>query len=103
MDQTDDLQICTATPLAEWNSMPRSAPGCRCVHELFEEQARLRPDALALISGSSQLTYGELNSRANALARHLVSLGVARETLVGLCVERSVEMIAAVLGLSRAQ
>ena len=67
-------------------------PQDRCIHELFEEQAARTPDAVAVVFEDAQLSYGELNARANRLAHHLRALGVGPETIVGLCVERSFEM-----------
>ena len=73
-----------------------------CVHELFEEQAARAPEAVALVFEGAQLSYGELNERANRLAHHLRSLGVGPDAIVGLCVERSFEMIVALLGVLKA-
>src|SRR5438093_7921747 len=74
----------------------------RCIHELFEEQAARRPQAVAVTFEDRQLTYGELNSRANQLAHHLRALGVRPETLVGICVERSLEMVVGLLAILKA-
>lgn len=71
----------------------------RCVHELFEAQAESSPEALALISGNSEYTYRELNARANQLARFLNRFGVGPNSLVGLCVTRSPELIIGILGI----
>ncbi|HEU0079849.1 MAG TPA: condensation domain-containing protein, partial [Longimicrobiaceae bacterium] len=87
--------------LVDWNAAPREAPR-RCVHELFAEQAARTPDAVAVTSGSAVLTYAELDRRSDALARALLERGVRPETPVGLCVERSAEMVAAVLGILKA-
>ncbi|HLM56822.1 MAG TPA: amino acid adenylation domain-containing protein [Pyrinomonadaceae bacterium] len=73
-----------------------------CVHELFERQAERTPDAVALSFEGGQLSYRELNGRANQLARHLRRLGVRPETLVAVCAERSAEMVVAVLGTLKA-
>jgi amino acid adenylation domain-containing protein len=72
------------------------------VHQLFEEQVERTPDAIALIYEQQQLTYRELNLRANQLAHYLQSLGVGPEVLVGLCVERSLEMVVGLLGILKA-
>src|ERR1041385_6879926 len=64
----------------------------RPVTLLFEDQAARNPNATAIVCESDQLTFGELNARANQLARNLRDLGVGRESLVGLCIDRSVEM-----------
>jgi amino acid adenylation domain-containing protein len=74
----------------------------QCIHQLFEKQVERTPDAIAVVFEQSQLTYRELNSRANQLAYHLISLGVKPETLVGICVERSLEMIIGLLGILKA-
>ncbi|HKP51513.1 MAG TPA: amino acid adenylation domain-containing protein [Chloroflexia bacterium] len=88
--------------LVEWNSTYREYPHDRCIHQLFEEQVEKTPDAVAVVFGDEQLTCGELNSRANKLARHLRKLGVGPEVLVGLCVERSIEMVVGLLGILKA-
>ncbi|MDT5270153.1 MAG: hypothetical protein QOH49_2339, partial [Acidobacteriota bacterium] len=72
------------------------------LHELFEEQAERTPDAAALVSEESRLSYRELNGRANRLAHYLRGAGVGRETPVALCVERSPEMIVGLLGILKA-
>ncbi len=70
--------------------------------ELFEMQVRHAPEAVALICGTESLTYGELNTRANRLAHHLIDLGVGPESLVGVCLERSVEMVVGLLAILKA-
>jgi amino acid adenylation domain-containing protein len=87
--------------LVEWNDTTTKYPRDRCVHELFEEQVQRTPDAVAVI-GDERLTYRELNRRANRLAHHLRKLGVGPEVLVGICVERSVEMVVGLLGILKA-
>ena len=74
----------------------------KCIHQLFEEQAIATPDKVAAVFEDQQITYGELNARANQLAHYLQQLGVAPGTLVGLYVERSLEMIVALLGILKA-
>ena len=74
----------------------------QCIHSLFETQVVQTPEAIALISEQGQLTYQELNSKANQLARYLQTLGVGAETLVGICVDRSLEMIIGLLGILKA-
>ena len=88
--------------LIEWNDTATDYPKDRCIHSLFEEQAGKTPDAAAVVFGERRLSYRELNERANQLARHLHSLGVGPETLVGICVERSLEMIVGLLGILKA-
>ena len=77
-------------------------PHNKCIHQLFEEQVEKTPDAIAVVFEEEQLTYQELNERANQLARYLQNLGVKEEVLVGICVERSVEMIIGILGILKA-
>ncbi|HYO62398.1 MAG TPA: amino acid adenylation domain-containing protein, partial [Pyrinomonadaceae bacterium] len=88
--------------LIEWNQTDLDYARDKCVHELFEEQAARTPDAPAVRFHDRQLTFGELNRRANQLAHHLRALGVGPEGLVGLCAERSVEMIVGLLGILKA-
>ena len=73
-----------------------------CVHRLFEAQAQSRPEAIAVRYQEQELSYEQLNERANQLAHHLLGLGVGPETRVGLCVERSLEMVVALLGILKA-
>ena len=87
--------------LVEWNT-PASYPSHECMHELFEEQARRRPEAVALMFEGEQLTYAELNGRANQLAHYLRKLGVRPETRVAICVERSLEMVVGLLAVLKA-
>src|SRR5271166_428145 len=88
--------------LVEWHGTQTDYPRDRCIHQLFEEQAEETPDAVAVIFGEERLTYHELNERANRLAHHLRKLGVGPEVLVGVCVERSLEMIVGLLGILKA-
>ncbi|RCJ25078.1 hypothetical protein A6770_28095 [Nostoc minutum NIES-26] len=88
--------------LVEWNDTFVDYPLHKCIHQLFEEQVELTPDALAVVFGNQQLTYSQLNCRANQLAHHLYSLGVGADVLVGLCVERSIEMVIGLLGILKA-
>ncbi|HEY7350648.1 MAG TPA: amino acid adenylation domain-containing protein [Ktedonobacterales bacterium] len=88
--------------LVEWNATQADYPQDQCVHWLFEQQVARAPDAVALVSEGRQLTYGELNARANQLAHHLQKQRVGPETLVGLCVERSLEMAVGLLGIFKA-
>ncbi|MDE5085531.1 MAG: condensation domain-containing protein, partial [Trichodesmium sp. St18_bin1] len=77
--------------LVEWNNTKTDYPKDKCIHQLFEEQVEKNPDAVAVVFEEQKLTYCQLNSKANQLAHHLQTLGVKPETLVGICVERSVE------------
>jgi amino acid adenylation domain-containing protein/non-ribosomal peptide synthase protein (TIGR01720 family) len=74
----------------------------RCLHGLVEEQARRTPDKVAVVFEQQQLTYNQLNCRANQIAHHLKELGVGPDTLVGLFVDRSADMVAALLGVLKA-
>ena len=82
--------------------MPTETQNRRTVHELFEERAAATPDAVALLFQDQTLSYGQLNERANRLAHHLLRLGVARGSLVGLCMERSPEVVVGLLGILKA-
>jgi amino acid adenylation domain-containing protein len=88
--------------LAGWNDTATDYPRHAAVHELFERQAALTPEADAVEFGEERLSYGELNERANRLARHLRRLGVGARALVGLCVERSAEMVVGMLAVLKA-
>ena len=88
--------------LVEWNDTGTDYPRDECIHQLFEAQAERTPDAVAVVFEGSQLTYRELNRRANQLARHLQKLGVGPEMLVGICTERSLEMVVGLLGILKA-
>jgi amino acid adenylation domain-containing protein len=88
--------------LVDWNNTTKEYPSDKCIHQLFEEQVELTPDAEAVLFEDKQLTYRELNQRANCLAHHLRTLGVGPEVLVGICVERSLEMVVGLLGILKA-
>lgn len=74
----------------------------QCIHQLFEAKVELDPNHLAVVSSTEQITYGELNNRANQLAMHLVELGVEPDMLVGISVERSIDMVVGILGILKA-
>ncbi|QEI42135.1 Linear gramicidin synthase subunit D [Dolichospermum sp. UHCC 0315A] len=97
LTQTERQQL-----LFEWNNTTTEYPQDKCIHQLFEEQVERSPDAVAVVFEEEQLTYRELNTRANQLAHYLRSLGVGTEVLVGICVERSIEMIVGLLGVLKA-
>ncbi|HAF13803.1 MAG TPA: non-ribosomal peptide synthetase [Blastocatellia bacterium] len=88
--------------LVDWNNTETDFAQAQCISQLFERQASLGPSAIAVTFQDQQLTYAELNARANQLARHLRSLGVGPETLVGICIERSLEMVIGLLGILKA-
>jgi amino acid adenylation domain-containing protein len=88
--------------LFDWNETHADYPRDGCIHELFEAQAERTPEAEAVVFGAERLSYRELNGRANQCAHHLRSLGAGPETPVGICVERSAEMIVGLLGILKA-
>jgi amino acid adenylation domain-containing protein len=88
--------------LCDWNRTVAEYPREQTVHGLFERQVSITPDAPAVVFADSQLTYRELNERANRLAHYLRELGVTRETLVGIWMERSSDMVVAVLAVLKA-
>ena len=88
--------------LVEWNETERPYRLDACVHELFEEQVAHAPDAVAVVYDDVQVSYGELNARANRLAHYLRSLGVGPESRVALCLERSVGLVVAELAVLKA-
>jgi amino acid adenylation domain-containing protein len=87
---------------AEWNRTEVPYPKDRCLHQLFEEQVERTPNATAVVFEDRQLTYRQLNERANQLARYLQKLGVGPDALVAICVERSLEMVVGLLGVLKA-
>ncbi|MEI6524821.1 MAG: AMP-binding protein, partial [Planctomycetota bacterium] len=88
--------------LVEFNDTTSEYPRELCVHELFEEQVERTPDAVALVFEEQQLTYSELNARSNRLARYLRKHGVGDQTPVGLCLERSLDLVVSILGILKA-
>jgi amino acid adenylation domain-containing protein len=88
--------------LVEWNDTAVAYPHEKLLHELFEEQVTRTPEAVAIAYEGGQLSYRQLNEQANHLARYLQSLGVGPEVLVGICVERSIEMMVGLLGTLKA-
>ncbi|HEU4963515.1 MAG TPA: amino acid adenylation domain-containing protein [Bacilli bacterium] len=88
--------------LTDWKGKRVDFPAHLCAHQFFEEQVKRRPQAVAVKLGEEHLTYAELDARANRLARHLQTFGVGPETLVGICLHRSPEMIVAVYGVLKA-
>lgn len=102
----DDLSILEASELRqvvlEWNRTEQAYPRTERLHSLFEEQAERSPGSVALVCGDQQLTYGELNHRAAALALYLRTLGVGPESLVGICLERNAMMVVGLLAILKA-
>ena len=86
----------------EWNATGSEVSQPALLHELFEAQARRTPDSIAVVWNDEEVTFRDLNRRANQLAHYLKRLGVGPETLVGICVERSVEMVVGLLGILKA-
>ncbi|HEX6913580.1 MAG TPA: amino acid adenylation domain-containing protein, partial [Longimicrobium sp.] len=90
------------TMVEAWNRTETPYPADACIHELFEAQVERTPHAVAVVFEDSALSYGELNRRANRLAHHLRTRGVGPDTRVGLCVERGLDMMVAILGALKA-
>jgi amino acid adenylation domain-containing protein len=88
--------------LVEWNQTAKSYPRDRCIHELFTEQALRTPDAPAVRFGDTQLSYQELDQRSNQLAQWLYKLKIQPDTLIALCLPRSVELVVGLLGILKA-
>ncbi|MDK3158298.1 amino acid adenylation domain-containing protein [Kamptonema cortianum] len=88
--------------LVEWNNTQVDYPQLGCLHHWVEAQVEQTPDAVAVVFENHSLTYRQLNLKANQLAHHLQSLGVGVETLVGVCTERSLEMVIALLAILKA-
>ncbi len=88
--------------LNEWNAKQVDYPKDVCLHELFEQRVDANPRAIAAVFNGETLTYGDLEERSNRIANHLRELGVGPETMVGACIDRSFEMIAALLGIAKA-
>ncbi len=88
--------------LVEWNQTRADYPREKCIHQLFEEQVARTPDSIAVVFEDRKLTYAELDAASNRLAHHLQSLGVVPETTVGICLDRSLEMLVALLGVLKA-
>lgn len=88
--------------LVEWNNHRTDYPKDECIHQLFEARADQTPEAVAVVFEDKQLTYGELNRRANQLAHYLQTLDVGPDVLVALCFERSLEMVVSLLATLKA-
>jgi len=88
--------------LERWNDTAAPYPEHLCIHQLFEQQVRLTPDAIALVCDDESLTFAQLNARANRLAHHLIALGVRPEDRVALCMERGIGAIVALFAILKA-
>ncbi len=88
--------------LRDWNNTSTEHQEGQCIHQVFEARVDHAPEAVALVFEDEQLTYGELDRRANRLAHHLQTLGVRPDVRVGICVERSLEMVIGLLGILKA-
>lgn len=86
----------------DWNRTEQSFPDNKCLDQLIDEQIQRTPDAVAAVFDDQQLTYGELGKRADLLACYLQSLGVGRNTLVAICMSRSLDMLVGLLGIMKA-
>jgi amino acid adenylation domain-containing protein/non-ribosomal peptide synthase protein (TIGR01720 family) len=102
----DEIDILTGEEkhqlLVEWNKTESEYAKDKRIHELFEERAETAPDSVAVVCGHERITYGELNRRANLLAHYLRARGVGPEVVVGVCIDRSVEMVVGLLGILKA-
>ena len=105
-ERISDLPLLAETErrqlLSGWNDTRVDFGHGALAHQLFEAQAARTPDAPALVFGEAQVTYGELNARANSLARYLRARGVGAEVRVAICMERTVESVVGILGVSKA-
>ncbi|MCY1078719.1 non-ribosomal peptide synthetase [Archangium lansingense] len=88
--------------LTEWNDTRADFPANACIHDLFEAQVARTPEATAVVYEDTTLTFRQLDERANQLARHLLASGLRVEERVGLCVERSLDMVVGMLGVLKA-
>ncbi|WP_298917451.1 non-ribosomal peptide synthetase [uncultured Nostoc sp.] len=104
--QLKDIPLLTQTEqhlcLVKWNNTQKEYPLHLCLHQLIEAQVEKAPNAVAVVFADQKLTYQELNNRANQLAQYLQKLGVKPEVQVGICVERSLEMVVGLLGILKA-
>jgi amino acid adenylation domain-containing protein len=88
--------------LVDWNATQTDYPQSQCIDRLFEQQVEMAGDAIALVFQSQQLTYRELDNRANRLANYLLTIGVKSGELVGIALDRSIETIVSVLAILKA-
>jgi amino acid adenylation domain-containing protein/FkbM family methyltransferase len=97
MEETERAQV-----VLDWNATAQSFRHAGCLHELFEEQAGRDPQATAVVYEDARLSYSELNERANQLANYLREMGVGPEVRVGLCLERGLDLVVAILAILKA-
>ena len=97
LSEAERLQL-----LVDWNDTAMPYPRDSCIHALYESRAARTPEAVAVVCGVHALSYAELNTRANRLAHYLIGLGVGPDTLGGLCVMRSLDMLVGILGILKA-
>ncbi|HEU5226445.1 MAG TPA: amino acid adenylation domain-containing protein, partial [Ktedonobacteraceae bacterium] len=97
MGQEEEQQV-----LFAWNTTRMEYPSTACIHQLFEQQAQRTPEQTAVVFKDQQLSYRELNARANQLAHYLQRLGVGPDVLVGICMERSLDLVVGLLGIFKA-
>jgi len=97
LDESESRQI-----LVDWNRTSADLPKDLCLHQLFEQQAARTPDQVAVVFAGQSLSYRQLDQHANQLAHHLQSLGVVPDSLVGICVERSADMVVGILAIHKA-
>ncbi len=90
------------TMLTAWNATDAAFPREKCIHHLIQEQAARTPDAVAVVFNAEEITYRQLDQRTNQLANYLKKCGVARDTPVAICMERSVEMLVGIIGVLKA-
>ncbi|MEO8425514.1 MAG: amino acid adenylation domain-containing protein, partial [Verrucomicrobiota bacterium] len=98
-----ELQLLTESErqqvIAEWNNTTAVFPAAACIHQLIETQVERTPDAVAAVYNGEKLTYRELNARANQLAHHLRRRGIGPEAIVGICLDRSLELAVGLLAI----
>src|SRR5690242_18959667 len=102
LEQTEIAAPVLPEPYQSWSGTTTDYPRDKSVAQLFEEAAAAHPDAIAVAFGGTQLTYQELNTSANRLAHHLRRTGVGPETMVGCCMDRSSELIVALIAILKA-
>ncbi|KAF9198263.1 hypothetical protein BGZ49_000951, partial [Haplosporangium sp. Z 27] len=88
--------------LESWNKRTLPYPQDQCIHQVFESQVKQNPDAIAAVFEDQEITYRELNARANSLAHHLIDLGVKPDSLVAICVSRSIAVVIALMAVLKA-